>query len=291
MRVAPRSGLHRHLLLTACVLLAASAAEAQKLEAIDVTLRQYDGGAGMPADWEFAAGDTVYLSFRIAGFRTEEKDDSEFLRLSYRIQTFDPEGLPVIESAADSIGAEMTSQDRGNGWLPVVLLEAPLPQAAPSGGYRFRVELRDEVGDATTTEELPFRVRGRDVEPSDELVIRNFRFYRSQTSLASLSVPAYRPGDTVWARFDMTGYEFADNNRFHINYGLSVLRANGEVLFDQEVAADEQRESFYPERHIPGSFGLPLTNDLSEGDYTIVVTVRDLLGDQVYGTKEIFHVD
>jgi len=291
MRTAPHRRFCRYCLVAVTLLLGARTAQPQDLVVTDVILRQYDGGPGVGSDWEFAAGDTVFLSFRIAGFRTEEKDETEFLRLGYRIETFDPEGIPVIEPADDAIVAEMTFQDRKNEWLPVVRHEAPLPQAAPGGTYRFRVELRDEISGATATEELPFQVRSSGVEPSDELEIQNFRFYRSQTSLAFLSVPAYRPGDTVWARFDMTGYEFAENNRFHINYGLTVLRESGEVLFNQEVAADEQRESFYPQRHIPGSFGLPLTEDLSEGDYTIVVTVHDLLGDQVCEASEVFHVD
>jgi len=278
-------------LVTLVVLAWSREAKSQNLSLADVTYRQFDGGPGVGADWEFAAGDTVYLSFRIAGFKTEKKDEREFLRIGYEIETFDPDGVPVIEPVSDSVEAEMTYQDRRSEWMPLVDHQVPLPQAAPSGTYHVRVEIHGEVSGTDAVVEIPFRVRGRDVEPSDELVIRNFRFYRSPTSIASLSVPAYRPGDTVWARFDMTGYEFGESNQFHINYGLKVLRESGDVLFDQEVAADEQQETFYPERHIPGSFGLPLTEDLPEGDYTIVVTVRDLLGDQIYSTKEIFHVD
>jgi len=281
----------RFLLVALAALFGAHAAESQKLVLVDAALHMYDGGPGVAADWEFVPGDTVFLSFRIAGFRTEEKDEAEYLRLGYEIEAFDPDGIRVVESVGDAIAAEMTFQDRKNEWLPVVRHKMPVPPAAPSGTYRIMVRLRDEVSGATAIEEIPITIRGRDVAPSDTLVAPNFGFYRSQTSLVSLSVPSYRPGDTVWARFDITGYQFVDNNRFHINYGLDVLRASGELLFHQEVAADEQRESFYPERYIPGSFGLPLTDDLAAGDYTIILTVRDLLGEQLHETKQVFHVE
>lgn len=291
MTATPRRSTRSLVFATLAVLCAAQPGRSQDLSLANVTYRQFDGGPGVGADWEFAAGDTVFLSFRIAGFRTEEKNEQEFLRINYQIETFDPEGVRVIEDVSDSIQAEMTYEDRKSEWMPLVNYEVPLPQSAPSGTYQTVVEIHGEVSGRSTVEEIPFRVRGRDVEPSDSLVIRNLHFYRSQTSIASLSDPAYRPGDTVWARFDMTGYELGEGNRFHINYGLKVLRESGEILFDQEIAADERRETFYPERNIAGSFGLPLTEDLPEGDYTIILTIRDLLGNQTYQAEEIFHVD
>ena len=44
-------------------------------------------------------------------------------------------------------------------------------------------------------------MRDRDVEASDKLVVRN-HFYRARTTGARGCV--YRPGDTLWARFDIT---------------------------------------------------------------------------------------
>ena len=32
----------------------------------------------------------------------------------------------------------------------------------------------------------------------------------------------YQPGDTLWAKFDITGYKFGENNRFSVDYGLAI---------------------------------------------------------------------
>jgi hypothetical protein len=279
------------ILVAALALLLPAGAAAQELALVNPALHQYEGGPPVSAGFEFLPGDTVFLSFRITGFRTEEKNDEDHLRLRYEIEAFDPTGIPLRRGAGGAIAAELTPQDRKNQWTPQVLYEVLVPTAAPSGTYRLAVRVEDEFSKTAVAEEITYAVRGRNVPPSDTLVVRNFRFYRTQTAPEPLPVPAYRPGDSLWARFDITGYQLGEENRLHINYGLSVERASGAVAFTQEVAAVEERSSFYPERHIMGGFSLNLTPDLSPGDYTLVVTVRDLLGDQTYETKQVFHVE
>ena len=254
-------------------------------------MHQYEGGPGVPGSFEFLPGDTVFLSFRIAGCHIVEKDDEEKIRLTYRIDALDPDGVRLKEEAKGEIEAELTPQDRKKKWTPIVRYEVLVPPSAPSGVYRLVVQAKDELSGATARQEVTFKVRGRPVEPSETLVVRNFRFLRSETAMEPLEVAAYRPGDSVWARFDITGYEFADSNRFSIDYGLSVFRASGKLLYSQEVAAEEQRESYYPQRHIPGSLSLNLTPDLPKGAYTIVLEVRDKIGEQVCETRQVFQVE
>ncbi len=269
----------------------AGAAEKGKLEIIKVALHQFEGGPGVASSYEFYPGDTIFLSFRIAGFHLVEKGEEERLKLSYEMEALDPEGVPLLAAASGEIDTDVTRQDKKKKWTPVVRWEVPVPLSAPSGEYRLKLRVLDEQANTSASQEVSLNVSGRNVEPSDSLVVRGFRFYRSQMATEVLEVPAYRQGESVWARFDMTGYKFGEGNRFHINYGLSVLRPSGKVLFTQEIAADETRESFYPTRHIPGSLSLNLTKDLSKGDYTIVLTVRDLVGDQTFDTKQVFHVE
>lgn len=266
---------------------------ASSLAVVNTALQQYDGGPPVNPGFEFFAGDLVFLSFRVAGFGTRElEDEQELLQLSYQIEAFDPEDVPLRETAADTIAAELTPEDRKNEWTPKVTFEVRVPPSAPSGTYRIAVRVRDEIAEASADQEITYTVRGRTVPPSDTIVVRNFRFLRSATDTRPLAIPAYRPGDTLWASFDITGYELGEGNRFHVNYGLTVLRASGSILFAEEVAADEEHESFYPERYVMGGpFSLNLTPELSVGEYTIVLTARDLLAGEAHESRHVFRVE
>jgi len=268
----------------------ASAAEPQ-LSVAAAALHQYDGGPPVPASFEFFPGDTVFLTFRIAGFGAEERDDEQHFQLAYGIGAADPEGLPLKEEEEGALANQLTRQDVKQEWMPLVRYDVLVPPAAPSGEYAISIRVEDKVSGGKAEKRIRFKVRGRGVESSDTLVLRRFNFYRSETSTQPLSPATYRAGDSVWARFDITGYEFGEKNRFHIDYGIKVLRASGKLLYEQPVAAEEERESFYPERHIMGGLSLNLTPDLSEGEYTVIVTVHDRVGGQTYEEKQVFLVE
>ncbi len=263
---------------------------ASGLEVVRAALHQYDGGPPLPSSYVFQAGDTIFLTFRIAGFKTSEIDEEDRLHLLYTITAADPGGVPIKEPVEGAVTATLTEQDKKKGWLPLVRYDALLPPTGPPGEYAVRIAVEDKLSGAKAEARVRFTMSGRSVEPSDTLTVRNFAFYRSETSIEPLRRPVYRPGDSVWARFDIVGYQFAGKNRFSIAYGIRVLRANGSLLFEQPVAAAEERESFYPERHIQGGFSLNLTSDLTAGDYSIVVTVTDKTGGQTYEIKQVFTV-
>lgn len=278
----------------AAVLVVPAGGGAQKpaagLEVVRAALHQYDGGPPLPSSYVFQAGDTVFLTFRIAGFKTAEVDEEDRLNLLYAITAADPDGVPIKEPVQGAVAATLTEQDKKKGWLPLVRYDTLLPPTGPPGEYEVRIAVEDKLSGAKAETRIPFQVSGRSVEPSETLTVRNFAFYRSETSIEPLRRPVYRPGDSVWARFDIVGYRFAAKNRFSVAYGIRVLRANGSLLFEQPVAAAEERESFYPERHIQGGFSLNLTPDLTPGDYSIVVTVTDKTGGQTYEIRQVFTV-
>jgi len=266
-------------------------AAAARLEIVQPTLHQYEGGPALTGAVEFFPGDTLFLTFKVSGFELVEKANEESLSLSYDIDALDPQGVPLREKVAGKLSAVVRPEDKKAKWLPLVEYSVLVPPAAPPGEYRLAVAVKDLHSGAEARRDVTFRVRGRYVEPSDTLVVRNFRFYRSEVDTRPLEVPAYRPGDTLWARFDITGYKLGPNNRFSIDYGLAVLSESGRVLYTQEVAAADERESYYPERYTQGSLSLSLTRDLAKGTYTILLTVRDHLGEQTYQTRQAFHVD
>ena len=132
---------------------------------------------------------------------------------------------------------------------------------------------------------------GVQVQRSAGLTVQNFEFLRSENDREPLRVAAFSPGDTVYARFDMTGYKLGPNNSYRLSYGLTVLRPNGKPFFQEPKAAELQSDSFYPAQFLPGAIELTTTRDTARGEYVIVLTVRDQIGNQSYETRRAFSVE
>ena len=98
-------------------------------------------------------------------------------------------------------------------------------------------------------------------------------------------------GESLWARFDITGFKLAENNRVDVSYVFSVLSADGRVLYTQPEPAMEQSESFYPKRYVPAEFSLNLQRSVHPGEYTLAVQVKDAVGKQSYQAKYGFTVE
>lgn len=267
-------------------------AGAEKLEIEKFALRQFEDGPGLAASHEFLPGETIYWSFRVRGYHvtkteTEAGDLESRMKLTWSVRATDPQGVPLEKERAGKVEARLFDQDKD--WTPRAADSFVVPPFAPNGIYHATVTVKDENGEATST--LDFKVRGDKVEPSDTLIGRDFRFLRSESDTAPLRNPTYQAGDTLWVRFEITGYKFGEKNRFEVEYGLAILRANGETMFTQPVAARETNESFYPQHYVPGILSLGLNKDLPKGSYTMVVTMRDKIGNQTWESRTPFHVE
>jgi hypothetical protein len=260
------------------------AAAAAPLTIVDATIRQMEDGAPLPAGFTYASGEVLFFSFQVAGYQAA--DDK--IHLGYQVDAFDPKGIRIMEPIRGAVEATLAAEDKE--WKPKVHHEISIPTLAGSGTYKIVAQVTDNLAKTTATKESPFEVRGHEVAPSDTLVVRNFHFYRGEDDPTPLADAAYRPGDAVWARFDIIGYKFGEGNKVDVNYGIAVLNAAGKVLFTQDPAAVEQSAAFYPKRYVPGSMNLSLQANIRAGDYFIAVTARDLIGDQKFETKERFSV-
>ncbi len=258
----------------------------RRLAVVGPALHQYEDGPAVPASYSYAAGDTVFLSFRISGYQPSEKDQ---VRLGYQVEALDPKGLPLAPPSTGKVDAELADEDKD--WMPKARFSVLVPPSAASGAYRIRIQVKDELGGADASGEISFAVRGHPVEPSDTLVLRNFRFLRGEEDGPPLPVAAYRPGDTLWARFEITGYKLGEKNRYQVEYGISVLRPSGEVLYTQPSAASEKDETFYPTRYVLGALSLNLDANLAKGEYVLMVTAKDLIGNQTAQTRRPFRVE
>ena len=123
------------------------------------------------------------------------------------------------------------------------------------------------------------------------LVIRNFGFYRTQDDETPLKVVAYRAGDMLWVRFDMTGYKYGEQNAIDVSYDVVVMGPDGKQLFAQEDAAVEKNQAFYPQPWVPGAFNLSLQSNMTPATYTLLITARDGIGKQMTQARGEFKVE
>ena len=268
---------------------ALSAHAAPKLTIERVALHQFEDGPVLAATYIFVPGETGYFSCRFTGYQIEKKDEDQRVQLAWHIRVMDPAGVLLEKEQSGRMEEHLCLQHKE--WMPKFLTSFVVPPFAPGGIYRIPVTVKDELDGSETRAELTFRVQGHEVEPSDTLVARNFQFLRSEDDRAGLRTAVYHPGETLWARFDIAGYKFEVNNRFSVDYGLAILNAAGEQVFSQPEAATESKESFYPQRYVPGMLSLNLDQSVPKASYTLVVTIRDKIGNQTGESRQSFQVD
>src|SRR5208283_3642914 len=275
----------------ACFLaaLTAHAASDTKLSIVQPTLHETEDGASLPKDYHYQAGDIVFFSFQISGYKKMGEDQDMKIDIAYEMNVRDSKGVLLDPPDVGSVGTKVSQEDKD--WLPTVRYQFVIPPLADAGDYSLSVKIWDRFGKTETNATVSFRVEGHSVEPSDVMAIRNFRFLRTEEDKNPLAIAAYRPGDPLWARFDMTGYKFAPGNAFDVEYDVAVANADGSIAYSQPHAAEENTKSFYPQRYTPGIVNLNIPPDMKKGAYTLIVTARDKLGDQTAETKKQFTVE
>jgi len=273
-------------LLAAIVIPARPAPPAKQLKILRPLLQQFDGGPPLPIGTPFLTGDVVFLSFQIAGY--EVSPDSK-IDLAYTVEAVDPDGVPVVEPAHGKIATQVSPEDKN--WMPIVRESAALPSLAWSGTYRLKLTVEDNLSKQTAKAEVEIPVRGRDIQPSQTLTVRNFRFLRTEEDADPLLDAVYHPGDSVWARFEFTGFKYGPKNHVHVEYGIELLDASGKALFSQPQAASEDEDSFYPKRYLSGALSLNLEKKIQPGHYVVVLTLRDYVENQTQETRHEFRVE
>jgi hypothetical protein len=273
----------RPLLLLA--LLPAWVNAAPTLQIVKPILSQMEGGVPEPAGFEHLGGETLFFSCRVSGYT---KSEDEKVHLRYSVQAFDSKNVPLDEIFQNDLTAEVSPQDKD--WLPKIATEVPIPPLLAPGAYKIVVKVEDVLAKTSADLTVPFKVRGREVEPSDTLTVRNFHFYRDEDGTQPLEKGIYKPGDGVWAKFDITGFKYGEKNRIDVSYVTSVVAGSGRVLWTQPEAATEKSESFYPRRYVPAAMGISLQGSIKPGEYTIAVAAKDAVGGQSFEAKYTFVV-
>lgn len=261
-------------------------AAAPALQIVRPVISQMDGGIPDPPGFEHTPGEIVWFSCRVAGYT---HDDNEKVQLNYSVQAFDPKGVALDEIYKNAMTVEVSPQDKD--WQPKIATSIALPPLAPAGDYKIVVKVEDLLAKTSAELAVPFKLRGHAVESSPTLVVRNFQFFRDEAVTRPAEKPVYKPGDGVFAKFDITGFHYGEHNKVDVSYVTSVIAPSGKVLWTQPEPAVEQSESFYPKQYVPANFGINLTPTIRPGEYTITVTVKDAVGNQTYETKFPFTIE
>ena len=245
-----------------------------------------DGGASLPGSFAHDPGETMFFSFQVDGFTASSV---QRVHLNYKLDALDPQGVRLMETVAAEIEETLAPEDKN--WKPTVRHEILIPPLAQPGAYKIVISVTDLISNSTATKEVPFTVRGRKVEPSDTLVIRNIRFLRAEDDREALSKAAYRRGDAVWARFDMIGFKYGEANSIDVSYDVAVLAPSGKVIYTQPQAGEDRSQSFYPKRYLPAVFNLVTKADTRPGEYTLSITAHDGVGHQTYEARQSFTIE
>lgn len=243
------------------------------------------------ASYEFLPGDYLYFTFQIAGFSIQSlnRDEVRKISLTYQVTPEDAHGTPLTEPVSDSIQDEISAEDKN--WTPKRRASFILPSYVSSGDFRIHLVAKDLIGKSEVARDYPFHIGGVNIEPSESVNVQHFEFLRRENDREALNVPAYSPGDTVCARFDMAGFKLESGNTYELEYGLSVVQPSGKAFLDAPHAAELKSASFYPAQYLPGIIRINTPASSAKGEYILTLVVRDVVGNTKYETKKSFSIE
>ena len=256
------------------------------LQTTAATVSQFEDGPGLEGSQKFVVGESGFFRFSVVNFKTSETGK---VQLTGHVQVFDPRGVPIAPVDDVVIGTALSEEDKD--WRPRFHSQFQLPVIAPPGTYKIHFEAVDEQTHRKAAGDTTFAVDGREVSPANALTIRSIGFYRGADDETPLKIAAYRPGEMVWVRFDVTGYKYGEQNSMDVAYDVAVTDAMGKQLFSQDNAAVEKSQAFYPQPWVPGSFSLTLQPDMEKATYTISITAHDAIGKQNVTEKADFRIE
>jgi hypothetical protein len=264
----------------------AGMAAAGPFRVIHLGIHQIEDGPAIGDRVSFVPGETIYLRFDVENYtRTAEQKTA----IAWVIEATDPKGIPIVPPIQGK--KEATLQEEDKDWLPRVRVPIEVPSPAPGGSYSLHIKVTDTISNNTATADTKFSVSGAQFPPAQELAIRNFGFFHSEEDPHPLESPAYRAGESMYARFQIAGYKYGPANAIEVTYGISILGPAGNVMYTQDPAVEEKSASFYPKPWVDANMSLSLNAGTKAGEYTLVIKVNDKVGNQTAEIRKPFHVE
>jgi hypothetical protein len=256
------------------------------LRIIHIGVHQIEDGPAVGDRVKFVPGESVYLSFDVENY-TLTKENT--VAISWIVTAADPKGIPIIPPAPGKKQAALQPEDKN--WMPRARQSIAIPSPAPPGTYKIHIKVTDENSKEAAEGDTTFAVSGTELPAASELSIFHFGFYRSDDDPQPLTSPVYRSGDTMFAHFQIAGYKYGPANAIDVTYGISILGPAGNVMYTQDPAVEDKSASFYPKPYVDGMMNLSLNPGTKAGEYTLVITTNDKVGNQKAEVRKPFRVE
>ena len=261
------------------------------LSIINAVVQSSEDGPAVSPGFHFLPGDFVYGSFQIAGFgiRSENQDQVRRIGLQYSAAIVDEKGVLFTMPETGAIETELSSEDKN--WSPKRRVSFTLPACLTEEKAKLRVQVKDVIGGGETTATVPFLIGGLTVMKADHVTVQDFKFFRGEDDKEALELAAYRPGDPVFARFEMTNFGLGPENAYGLTYDVAVTLPDGKLYLNQPHAAELADKSFYPVQFLPGTVQLTTSAGSAKGVYAVTITVHDLVAKQSAQLKSSFTLE
>jgi hypothetical protein len=258
---------------------------------LNAGVQQYEDAPFAHENYEFLPGDYLYFTFEVAGFGVQSKNrgESRKISLAYDIAPQDMRGVAITQPVSGVIQEELAPEDKN--WTPKRRASFLIPSFVAAGEFRVRVTVKDAVANTEVCKDFPFRIGGVQIQSSETLTVEHFAFYRTENDTQPLEVPAYSPGDTIYARFDIVGFKTGPDNQYHLAYDILVQQPNGKPYINRPHAAELNDKTFYPASFLPGVLDLTTSRSSAHGEYVVTITVHDLTGNGTYEMKTAFSIE
>jgi hypothetical protein len=261
-------------------------AAAAPLKIIHIGIHQIEDGPAVGDRVGFVPGETIYLSFDVENYNVTKE---QAVAVSWVVTATDPKGIPIITPAEGKKQAMLQAEDKD--WLPRARQAIVLPTLCTGGVYSIHIKVTDQNSKETVEADTKFKVGGPELPDAPKLVIRSFSFHRTEEDPQPLQSATYRSGDSMFARFQIAGYKYGEGNAIDASYGISILGPAGNVMYTQDPASEEKSASFYPKPYFDASMSLSLNPGTKAGDYTLVISAKDRIGNQTAEVRKTFHVE
>ena len=258
------------------------------MELVDPVFRQYENGPEQSTGHEYRGGDVIWFDCRVQRYGRTEDTDPRFA-LSWTGGVMDRLRRSVTPAKQGTASGELTGEDKD--YRPRIRFEFQLPPLLPPGDYVVGVALEDEIAKTKASKDFTFHVGGRAVEIAAELTAAQFLYFAKEEDRRPLDRAVYRPGQSVWLRFDILGFQHGPKNKIDVEYGLLVLGPSGQPFLRQDPAAAHAAETFYPQFYVPAALEIRLPPKATAGQYIALVTVRDKVSGKTAAAHAGFTVE
>src|SRR4051812_7267737 len=263
----------------------------ESLAIIEAGVQNSEDAPFVPSDYRFQPGEFVYTTFQIAGFQVQAgtEEQPRKISLTYKVTAEDASGIALCLPVSDNVQVELNAEDKN--WTPKRRASFLMPSFVAAGQFQIHIVVRDLIAKTETSKLVPFRIGGVTVPRSGTLDVQDFQFLRRENDRQALEVPAYSAGDSVFARFIITGFKVGEKNGYHVSYELLVTRPDGKPYLDRPNAAELAAESFYPPQYLPGELALTTSRDSPKGSYIVLLRVRDKVANTLKEVRFPFTIE